>query len=124
MSDQGIAWVKVADHVDALPFNAEKIAVVTVADQSYCMARFKDRIFGFAYRCPHAAVPLSDGYIDAHGNVVCPLHFYKFSMSNGRNVSGEGYFLKTWPVECRPDGVYLGLPATALEGPHLTTPCG
>jgi len=123
MADQFIEWIKVADHIDALPFNAEKIAVVTAADQPYCIARFKERLFGFAYRCPHAAVPLSDGYIDAHGNVVCPLHFYKFSISSGRNVSGEGYFFKTWPVECRPDGVYMGLPGAALEDRTTTSAC-
>jgi nitrite reductase/ring-hydroxylating ferredoxin subunit len=110
MNDQGTEWIKVADFTDALPFNAEQIAVVTAKGQSYCIGRFKDQLFGFAYRCPHAAVPLSDGYIDSRGNIVCPLHAYKFSLLNGRNVSGEGYFLKTWPVECRPDGVYLGLP--------------
>ena len=57
-------WIKVADHVDTLLFNAEQIAVVTVAGQPYCIGRFKEQLFGFAYRCPHAAVPLSDGYID------------------------------------------------------------
>jgi 3-phenylpropionate/trans-cinnamate dioxygenase ferredoxin subunit len=30
-------------------------------------------------------------------------------MKNGRNVTGEGYFLKNWPVEIRDDGVYVGL---------------
>ena len=109
-------WIKVAENSDALLFNAEQIAVVTVAGQSYCIGRYKEQLFGFAYRCPHAAVPLSDGYIDTHGNVVCPLHFYKFSIVSGRNVSGEGYFLKTWPVECRPDGVYLGLLFTPGQG--------
>jgi nitrite reductase/ring-hydroxylating ferredoxin subunit len=42
------------------------------------------------------------------GNIVCPLHRYKFSLVNGRNVSGEGYYLKTYPVEQREDGLYIG----------------
>ena len=54
-------------------------------------------------------VLLADGYIDALGNIVCPLHRYKYNMENGRNVSGEGYYLKHWLVECREDGVYVGL---------------
>jgi len=49
------------------------------------------------------------GYIDALGNIVCPLHRYKYSLQNGRNVSGEGYFLKHWPIELNEDGVYIGL---------------
>ena len=110
MADTTTQWIKVAEEPRALSFNAEQIAVVNIQGQSYCIGRYKDQLFGFAYRCPHAAVPLSEGYIDSHGNVVCPLHFYKFSLLNGRNVSGEGYYLKTWPVACKPDGVYLGLP--------------
>ena len=123
MTDQGTEWIKVADVADALPFNTEQIAVVTARGQSYCIGRFKDQLFGFAYRCPHAAVPLSDGYIDSRGNIVCPLHAYKFSLLNGRNVSGEGYFLKTWPVECRSDGVYLGLPTAGPEDPTGANSC-
>jgi nitrite reductase/ring-hydroxylating ferredoxin subunit len=124
MTHKTISWVRIADRIDALSFNAEQIAVVTVADRSYCVARYKEQLFGFTHRCPHAAVPLSDGYIDVHGNVVCPLHAYKFSLINGRNVSGEGYLLKTWPVECRMDGVFLGLPAGSDSKPDAATPCG
>jgi 3-phenylpropionate/trans-cinnamate dioxygenase ferredoxin subunit len=123
MADQFIEWIKVADFTDALAFNAEQIAVVTARGQFYCIGRYREQLFGFAYRCPHAAVPLSDGYIDSRGNIVCPLHAYKFSLLNGRNVSGEGYFLKTWPVESRPDGVYLGLPAATPDNPNVAAPC-
>jgi 3-phenylpropionate/trans-cinnamate dioxygenase ferredoxin subunit len=28
-------------------------------------------------------------------------------MKNGRNVTGEGYYLKYWPVEAREDGIYV-----------------
>jgi 3-phenylpropionate/trans-cinnamate dioxygenase ferredoxin subunit len=57
-----------------------------------------------------------EGYIDALGNVVCPLHRYKFDLKNGRNISGEGYYLKNWPVEIREDGVYVGIEESKLFG--------
>jgi 3-phenylpropionate/trans-cinnamate dioxygenase ferredoxin subunit len=57
---------------------------------------------------------MANGFIDALGNIVCPLHRYKFSLQNGRNVSGEGYFLKLFPVEIRPDGVFIGLEENKL----------
>ena len=52
---------------------------------------------------------LADGYIDGPGNIVCPVHGYRYELKNGRNSSGEGYYLKNWPVEIRKDGVYLGM---------------
>ena len=68
----------------------------------------KMSIFAFASKCPHAGGILADGYIDATGNIVCPQHRYKYNLKNGFNVSGEGYYLKNWPVEIRDDGVYIG----------------
>jgi 3-phenylpropionate/trans-cinnamate dioxygenase ferredoxin subunit len=59
---------------------------------------------------------MADGYLDALGNIVCPLHRYKFSVSNGRNTSGEGYFLKTFPVQLREDGVFIGFAQNNLFG--------
>ena len=73
-----------------------------------CITKFQDAWFAFAFKCPHAGGMLAEGYVDAIGNIVCPLHRYKFSIRNGRNSSGEGYALKTYPTELRPDGLFIG----------------
>ncbi len=81
-----------------------------IADgKTVCLAKYEDQLFAFAQKCPHASGLLSLGFIDPLGNVVCPLHRYKYALKNGRNVSGEGYYLKHWPVEVRDDGIYVGL---------------
>ncbi len=102
-------WQKIAATAVDLPFAANDIAVVEVNGKNICIGRHKNNLYAFAYLCPHASGIMADGYIDAVGNVVCPLHRYKFSMQNGRNVTGEGYYLKHWPVDCRADGIYVGL---------------
>jgi 3-phenylpropionate/trans-cinnamate dioxygenase ferredoxin subunit len=30
-------------------------------------------------------------------------------MDNGRNTSGEGYYMKHWPVDIRDEGVFVGM---------------
>lgn len=102
-------WHKIALHINELPFAENNIAVIKIKGKKVCLGLFNDEVFAFNYLCPHAGKPLADGYIDAQGRVVCPLHRYKFDMRNGRNVTGEGYFLKRWPIENREDGIYLGL---------------
>lgn len=102
-------WHKIADHVNELDFAENNIAIVEVKGKKMCIAKFKDQVFAFAYKCPHAGGLLADGYIDALGHVVCPLHRYKYDLKNGRNTSGEGYYLKHWPVEIRNEAVYVGL---------------
>lgn len=69
----------------------------------------EDKVYAFAATCPHAGVPLCGGWLDAQGRIVCPLHKYRFDPANGRNTSGEGYKLRTYPVEIRDGNIYIGL---------------
>jgi len=85
-------------------------------DKKICIAKYNNQLFAFAQKCPHASGFLAQGYIDALGNIVCPLHRYKYCLKNGRNVSGEGYYLKNWPVEIRDDGIYVGFEKNKLFG--------
>ena len=104
-----MTWHKIADHINELNFSDNNIAVIEIKGKKICIGKFNDAAFAFAYKCPHAGGILADGYIDAVGNVICPLHRYKFDMKNGRNTSGVGYYLKHWPVEIREDGLYVGM---------------
>lgn len=109
MADKQLKWHKVADHENELNWAGNNIAVAELEGKKICLGRYRETLFAFAWKCPHAGGILADGYIDALGNVVCPLHRYKFSMQNGRNTSGEGYYLKHWPVEVRETGVFVGV---------------
>lgn len=109
MTNDSLSWYKIADHVNELDFGDNNIAVTEVKGKKICIGRWQHRVFAFAYKCPHAGGIMADGFIDALGNVVCPLHRYKYDMGNGRNVSGEGYYLKHWPVEIQDEGVYVGM---------------
>ena len=100
-------WQKIAASPAELDFAVNDIAVVETGGKKLCIGRYNGALYAFAYTCPHASGIMADGYIDALGNIVCPVHRYKFNLQNGRNTSGEGYYLKRWPVEVREDGVYL-----------------
>ena len=103
------SWIKIAESIAEINFQENQIAEVSTDGKTICMAKFNDQYFACAHKCPHASGLFVEGYIDAVGNVVCPIHRYKFSLKNGRNVTGEGYFLKVYPVELREDGVYVGI---------------
>jgi 3-phenylpropionate/trans-cinnamate dioxygenase ferredoxin subunit len=109
-------WQKIADHVNQLDFGINQIAVIEIKNKKYCVGKHQDKLFAFSYKCPHAGGLLSEGFINPLGQIVCPLHRYKYDLSNGRNVSGEGYYLKNWPVEQREDGVFMGLDNDRLFG--------
>jgi nitrite reductase/ring-hydroxylating ferredoxin subunit len=85
-----------------------EINTLIVGDKVICLIFYNKEWRAFQHRCPHAGVPLQDGYIDAQGNVVCPLHAYKFCTKTGYNVSGEGYGLIRYVVEVNDDGLKVG----------------
>jgi 3-phenylpropionate/trans-cinnamate dioxygenase ferredoxin subunit len=92
-----------------------EIAVLEVQGKKICYTRYERAFYAFAYKCPHASGIMADGFMD-DGNVVCPLHRYRFNVKNGYNSSGEGFYLKTYPLEQREDGIYIGLEKTGLFG--------
>ena len=104
-------WIRFAEDEAEILTADNKIAVIEAEGKKICLTRFEESWHAFAYKCPHASGIMSDGYVDAVGNVVCPVHRYKFSLKNGRNTSGEGYYLKVYPIEKREDGYYIGMPA-------------
>lgn len=101
-------WHKIADATNEFEFAANNLLSKEVAGKKITLAKYNEKLFACAAKCPHAGGVLADGNIDALGNIVCPLHRYKYNLANGRNTSGEGYYLSNYPVEVREDGVYVG----------------
>jgi nitrite reductase/ring-hydroxylating ferredoxin subunit len=114
MAEKKYQWHKIAESEGELMMGDNHIGVVEVKGRKICIGKYEEDWFGFAYKCPHASGIMADGYIDAIGNVVCPVHRYKFSIKNGRNTSGEGYYLKTYPIEKREAGLFIGLEDSGL----------
>ncbi len=85
----------------------DKITGLEISGKKVCVLRKGDQVFAFAATCPHSGAPLCDGWLDAQSRIVCPLHKYRFDPANGRNTSGEGYKLKTFPAEVRDLEIYV-----------------
>lgn len=100
-------WIKIAESIAELQLGENNLVEITVDGKKVCIGAFGTELRACAAKCPHAGVALETGYIDAVGNIVCPLHRYKFNMATGRNVTGEGYYLKTYRIEEREDGIYI-----------------
>ena len=108
MSSKKIKWYKLADSKETIDWQNNNLTIAEAGGRKVTLAKINNDIYACAYKCPHASGVLADGYVDALGNIVCPLHRYKFSLQNGRNVSGEGYYLKTYAIEEREAGIFIG----------------
>jgi nitrite reductase/ring-hydroxylating ferredoxin subunit len=105
-----IKWHKIAEDITELSTLTE----IELSGKKICIASHNKQVYACAAKCPHASGKLADGYIDGIGNIVCPLHRYKFNLKNGSNTSGEGYFLKTYPVQVTNEGVFVGFKQNSL----------
>lgn len=101
-------WFKIATTLNSLSWQND-LCIVEVDEKAVTLAKWDEKIYACAHKCPHAGGVLADGLIDASGNIVCRVHHYKFKLTTGFNTSGEGYYLKTYAVEQREDGLYVGI---------------
>lgn len=109
MSVKKYQWFKIAGSLNELDFSENNMLVTQAGEKKITLIKYKKELKACAYACPHAGGILSEGFTDALGNIVCPIHRYRFSLQNGRNTSGEGYYLTTYPVEVREDGIFAGI---------------
>ena len=107
-------WHKLATSLEELQLPGSGLKELEIAGKKICISLYKDQLHACAANCPHASGTLAEGYIDNLGNIVCPIHRYRFNLQNGRNSSGEGYYLKTYPIEKREDGIFIGIEAPGL----------
>lgn len=106
---QNHTWHKIAESLAEIDFGPNGLTEIEVNGKTICVGKHQDQLFACTQKCPHAGGILANGHLDALGKLVCPLHRYKFDPSSGRNTSGEGYFLKTFSIEKRVDGIYVNL---------------
>ena len=107
-------WKLITDAPLTLDWPQNNMMEMEVDGKQFTLAKFQDAYFAFASKCPHASGRMAAGYINPLGQVVCPLHRYCFDMKNGRNTSGEGYFLKTYPIEIKEGALFIGFKPFSL----------
>ena len=100
-------WHSAGLHLSAIEEN--KLTEVTVGQKKIGLLKKQDKVYAFTAACPHAGAPLCNGWLDGLGRIVCPDHKYRFDPANGRNTSGEGYKLFTYPVEIREGEIFVGI---------------
>lgn len=103
-------WIKIANlpPVGKELVRCGSVAKMTINGKVLFLANKDGKYFAGENKCPHAGAPLHTGQLNAAGDIVCPYHRYCFDIDSGKNTSGEGYYLKTYPIEVREDGLYIG----------------
>jgi nitrite reductase/ring-hydroxylating ferredoxin subunit len=107
-------WYKLFESsIAANAYVAEgKVNTISVNNKKVCIAHTKEGYFAMQDKCPHNGASLGNGFCTLEGSIVCPVHRYSFDLKTGRATSGGGDAARTYPLEIREDGMYIGFEKT------------
>ena len=112
---KNIIWHKVLDNPADLPEG--RVMSVTAGHKSFCLNHSKGEFGCLTNKCPHQGGPLGEGSIE-NGYLRCPWHGWDYHPLTGQPPGGYDDAVETFPLEVRPDGIYIGLEE---EAPHEKT---
>ena len=104
-------WVRVTT-LENIP--AREGRAVQIGDREVAIFNLGDRLLATSNRCPHTRGPLCDGIITGT-SVVCPLHAWKVSLTNGSverpaSESERERCIETYPVRVDDGVVVVAVP--------------
>lgn len=97
-------WVKITVAIPDHDF----VQQIKVGGKKLCFIKHERKLYAVENSCPHAGGALSGGWCK-EGKIVCPLHRYEYDLKSGRGAPGQGDYIDVYPLEERPDGVYVRL---------------
>ena len=109
MHNKKYKWYKIADAIDELQFDENSLMQIEVAGKKICVAKTSKSLAACTAKCPHAGGMMAEGFLDKNDSIVCLVHRYTFSLINGRDTTGEGYYLKIYPVQENDSGIFIGI---------------
>jgi len=90
-------------------FSEKNIRVIRIGEKRVCLARHGQTFYCFEHLCPHQMHPLSEGQITEFGEIVCPLHEYRYNLKTGTEASQRCRDLKTFKVDINSEGIFINL---------------
>lgn len=104
-------WIKIfeSDAAAKATIPLTKAALVVAGNKEICVAHTQAGLFAINNACPHLGDSLSRGTTNYLNEIVCPWHSYRFNLATGQECQGRTQALHRYPLESRPDGVYVGI---------------
>jgi nitrite reductase/ring-hydroxylating ferredoxin subunit len=104
-------WIKVFSNVEEarqriLP---DKPQLVILHGKRICLVLHDHKFLAVQDSCSHNSESLSKGTINYLGEIVCPLHNYRFDLQSGRECGTRSRDLMTYPVKTDESGFFIGI---------------
>ena len=97
------AWVAVCRFEELTSGRGRSYEVLGLA---LAIVRAGEEIVALSGRCPHAGGSIGQGWVE-EGEIVCPLHRWRFRLSDGRCSTVRGENVHRFPAEVREGMVWV-----------------
>lgn len=81
--------------------------VVQIEENEICVYRTKTGFWAIENKCSHQDYPLHGSICDKNDTIVCSFHFLPVHLRTGLTGNKAYRPVKTYPVQVRPDGIYI-----------------
>ena len=98
-------WYKVAEPGELVE---GRVRTAVAGPRTIALTHCGGRFGALDNHCPHQGGPLGEGSIE-NGLLRCPWHGYDYDPITGRPPAGFSDAPESFPVEVRPDGVYVAV---------------
>lgn len=88
-------------------FPERRIKRIQLGGKQLAGVRIGESIFVFQAYCPHRATSLIGGSINGIGEVICPLHGYRFDLLTGEIRAGSCGDLEVFDARIESDGLKI-----------------
>jgi nitrite reductase/ring-hydroxylating ferredoxin subunit len=79
-----------------------------IAGHAIALYRHGNTVAALAARCPHAGGSMAHGWIE-DGEAVCPLHRWRFDLTDGHCSTVDDEQIRLYPCEVRDGDVFVEL---------------
>ena len=102
-------WIKVFDSLEVAEahFKTSNTVKVVVGTKELSLVRHNREYHAVSDVCPHQFESLSKGLITLYGEIVCPLHHYRFNLKTGQECQLRTKDLKTYKVSTKSSGLFV-----------------
>lgn len=95
--------------IDFSSLSEREIKGLKIREERLILCRIGERAFAMDGICPHAGAGLAAGWCSLqHDRVVCPLHRFEFDLESGKECTGKGYGIRTYPTKIEAGKIYIG----------------
>lgn len=104
-------WVKVfSNEIEARQqITPDRPQLLILHGKRICLTLHNNTFFAIQDFCSHSGESLSKGAINYLGEIICPLHHYRFDLQTGRECGSRSRDLATFPIKTDESGFFIGI---------------